>query len=375
MRLVKILIGFTFLGAFVFMSMRSDNVAIRKKVIIGYVGGYKGLADLSKIDANKLTHINYAFINVKNNRAFLNREATDTVNFQNLNKLKKVNPDIKILISIGGWSWSENFSDAALTDTSRKAFASSAVKIIEKYNLDGVDVDWEYPGISGEEGNVYRPEDKENFTLMLKELRLELDTLEKSRNTKKLLTIAVGGFTNFIKHTEMDKVQQYLDYVNLMTYDFYSATIAGHHTNLYPSKTITAEHSADKTFKEFLAAGVPANKLVMGIAFYSRAFTLKPNSINGLGDSILSSRYGKGYTFIKDSLINKNGFIFYRDKEAKAPYIFNKTTKEYMTFDDEESAKEKCKYVLKNDMGGVMFWEYSSDMNDYLLNQINKTLK
>ena len=104
MRLVKILIGFTFLGAFVFMSMRSDNVAIRKKVIIGYVGGYKGLADLSKIDANKLTHINYAFINVKNNRAFLNREATDTVNFQNLNKLKKVNPDIKILISITDFS-------------------------------------------------------------------------------------------------------------------------------------------------------------------------------------------------------------------------------------------------------------------------------
>ena len=375
MRLVKILIGFTFLGTLAFMSMRSDNVAVRKKVIIGYVGGYKGLADLSKIDANKLTHINYAFINVKNSRAFLNREATDTINFQNLNKLKKINPDIKILISIGGWSWSENFSDAALSDTSRKAFAASAVKIIEKYDLDGVDVDWEYPGISGEEGNVYRPEDKENFTLMLKELRLELDTLEKSRNAKKLLTIAVGGFTNFIKHTEMDKVQQYLDYVNLMTYDFYSATIAWHHTNLYPPKKVPSDHSADKTFKEFLAAGVPANKLVMGIAFYSRAFTLKTNSINVLGDSVLSGRYGKGYTFIKDSLVNKYGFVAYWDKDAKAPYIFNKTTKEYMTYDNEESVKEKCRYVLKNDMGGVMFWEYTSDMNDYLLDQINKTLK
>jgi chitinase len=358
----------------VLMAMRPEN-ASTKKVIIGYVGGYKGLADLSKIEAQKLTHINYAFVNVKSNRAFLNREATDTLNLQNLNKLKLKNPDLKILISIGGWSWSENFSDAALSDTSRKAFAASAVKIIEKYDLDGVDIDWEYPTIAGEAGNVFRPEDKQNFTLMLKELRLELDSLEQNHKKKKLLTVAVGGFTKFIKNTEMDKAQQYLDYVNLMTYDFYNGDFAGHHTNLYNSKKFPAENYADKSFREFLAAGVPANKLVMGIAFYSRSFTLKENSAKGLGDSILSSKYGKGYTFIKDSLINKNGFTAYRDKDAKASYIYNPTTREYMTYDDEESVKEKCKYVLKNNMAGVMFWEYNADLNGYLLNQINKTLK
>jgi len=349
--------------------------APKSKVVIGYVGGYKGLVDVAKIKAEKLTHINYAFVNIKNNRAFLNREATDTLNLQRLNQLKTKNPSLKILISIGGWAWSENFSDAALTDTARKAFAESAVKIIEKYELDGVDVDWEYPAIAGEEGNVYRPEDKQNFTLMLKALRLELDTLEKNSGKKKLLTIAVGGFSNFIQNTEMDKVQQYLDFVNLMTYDFYHRDVAGHHTNLYNSKIFPAENYADKTFKAFAAAGVPAHKLVMGIAFYSRSFTLKPNSNKGLGDSVVTGKYGKGYTFIKDSLINQKGFKAYYDEDAKAPYIFNALTKEYMTYDDEKSVKEKCKYVAQNGMGGVMFWEYDSDRNGYLLDQINKSLK
>ncbi|MGN8056522.1 glycoside hydrolase family 18 protein [Pedobacter sp. 22163] len=356
------------------LSMQVDHLT-KKKVVIGYVGGYRGLVDVRKISAEKLTHINYAFVDVKNNRAFLHREATDTVNFQQLNQLKLKNPDLKILISIGGWAWSENFSDAALSDTSRKAFAESAVRIIEKFKLDGVDIDWEYPGIAGEEGNVFRPEDKQNFTLMLKELRLELDSLEQKSQSKKLLTIAVGGFTNFIRHTEMDKAQQYLDYINLMTYDFYNGNFAGHHTNLYNSKSYPAENYADKTFREFAAAGVPNGKLVMGIAFYSRSFTLKENAKNGLGDSVLSSRYGKGYTFLKDSLINQKGFKKYYDKDAKASYLYNAATREYMTYDDERSVKAKCEYVLKNNMAGVMFWEYDSDVNGYLLDQINKSLK
>ncbi|MGM9475533.1 glycoside hydrolase family 18 protein [Pedobacter sp. GSP4] len=373
MRILKLIVCIV-ITAGLLVAMRTDR-APKNKVIIGYVGGYKGLVDVRKISAEKLTHINYAFVDVKNNRAFLHREATDTVNLQQLNQLKVKNPALKILISIGGWAWSENFSDAALSDTSRKAFAQSAVKIIEKYKLDGVDIDWEYPAIAGEEGNVYRPEDKQNFTLLLKELRLELDTLEKQQHAKKLLTIAVGGFTNFIRHTEMDKAQQYLDFVNLMTYDFYNGNFAGHHTNLYNSKAHPADNYADKSFREFVAAGVPPAKLVMGIAFYSRAFTLKPSSTNGLGDSVLSGRYGKGYTFIKDSLINQKGFTKYYDKEARASYIYNPVSQEYMTFDDEKSVKEKCNYVLKNGMGGVMFWEYDADLNGYLLNQINKSLK
>ncbi len=360
---------------FLLLGAMRPGYAPKTKVVIGYVGGYRGRVDITKIQATKLTHINYAFVNIKNNKAFLAKEETDTLNLRNLVKLKSDNPGLKILISIGGWSWSENFSNAALSDSSRKAFAESTVDIVRKYNLDGVDIDWEYPGIPGEQGNVYRPEDKQNFTLMLKEIRLALDGLAKSGHSRKLLTIAVGGFSDFIRHTEMDLAQQYLDFVNLMTYDFYHAKVAGHHTNLYDSKTYPAENYVDKTFREFVKSGVPAKKLVMGIAFYSRSFTLSQFAKKGLGDSILTSQYGKGYTFIKDSLANKNGYLRLFDQHAKAPYLFNPLTHEFMSYDDEQSVAEKCRYVNKNDMAGVMFWEYDADLKGYLLSQINKSLK
>ncbi|HEY0272014.1 MAG TPA: glycoside hydrolase family 18 protein [Chitinophaga sp.] len=346
-----------------------------KKVIIGYVGGYKGLTNTYDIAAEKLTHINYAFVNVQHNRAVLGNEATDTVNFRNLNALKQKNPDLKIMISIGGWAWSENFSDAVLTDTSRAAFAASAVEIVRKYQLDGVDIDWEYPAIPGEEGNVFRPEDTQNYTLMFQALRLQLDTLEKAVGKHLFLTCAVGGSKNFVDHTEMGKAAPYLDYVNLMTYDNYGGAVAGHHTSLYASRIYNAHGSADSTVQWFHAAGVPYSKLVMGIAFYGRGAIVADTGKRGLGDAVVKSTRGGGYTFLKDSLVNKKGFREFHDETAKASYLFNPDTHVFITYDDEWSVKNKCTYVLTHKMGGVMFWEYDSDLKQYLLDQINKTLR
>lgn len=367
-------IFFLLIVASFLLAMKKDA---HKPVVIGYVTGYNGLIDASQIAAEKLTHINYAFVNVKDNRAFLQNLKTDTINFERLNTLKLKNPKLQLLISIGGWSWSENFSDAVLTDSLRRIFAASAVEIIRKYKFDGVDIDWEYPGMAGEQGNVYRPEDKENFTLMFEAIRKELNVLEKETGKKKLLTTATGGFASFLTHTEMGKAARYLDFINLMTYDYYSSKLAGHHTNLYESKTIKSDHSADKAIQAYINAGVPAAKIVMGIAFYGRNLQLSPNAQKGLGDTVLSNAnsYGKGYTFLKDSLANKKGFLTFRDEEAKAPYLFNTITKQYISYDDEWSVANKCDYVLKNKLGGVMFWEYSSDKKGYLLDQIGKSFK
>ncbi len=353
------------------------KVPVQRPVVIGYVTGFNGLIDPETIDATQLTHINYAFVNVKNNRAYLENGQRDIENFRRLNTLKKQNPALQILISIGGWSWSENFSDAVLTDSLRKGFAVSAVDIIRKYQLDGVDIDWEYPGIPGEEGNVYRKEDEENFTLMFKALREELMILEKETGQKKLLTTATGGFTSFLAQTDMGKAQQYLDYINLMTYDYYPNKVAGHHTNLYESKTYPTDNSADKAIKAYMNAGVPASKIVIGLAFYGRNLKLHPAAQKGLGDTIASrvNNYGKGFTFLKDSLINQKGFIAYRDEDAKAPFMFNTETKQFISYDDEWSVANKCDYVLQHKLGGVMFWEYHSDSKGYLLNQITKSFK
>lgn len=346
-----------------------------KPVIIGYVGGFRGLLNTDKISPDKLTHINYAFVDVKNNRAFLTNLATDSTNFRKLNLLKKQNPELKILISIGGWSWSENFSDAVLTDTSRQAFAASAVQIIQQYGLDGVDIDWEYPAIKGEEGNIYRPEDTRNFTLMFAALRQELDRVQAQTGKKYLLTTAIPTFTDFINHTEMGKAQQYLDYINLMTYDYSGGPVAGHHSNLYASKKYNTDDYAAKGVKDFMALGIPASKLVVGLAFYGKGFNLAEAKGRGIGQKTTGTSEGGGYTMLKESLINKNGYKAYRDKKAKAPYLYNAGEKKFITYEDEWSVREKCKFVLQNKLAGVMFWEYNSDPGEYLLSEVNRTLR
>jgi chitinase len=344
------------------------------KVVIGYVGGFRGLVKTDLIEAKKLTHLNYAFVDIKNNRAWLHREATDTINFRHLNLLKKQNPALKILISIGGWTWSGKFSDAVLTDTSRQGFVASTIDIIKKFDMDGIDIDWEYPAQPGDKGNIYRPEDKQNYTLMFKELRRQLDSLQQQTGKKYLLTTAAGGFKAFLDNTEMSDAQQYLDYVNLMTYDFSGGKIASHHTSLYESKAYTAHNNADNAVTLFLAAGVPANKLVMGIAFYGKTSVLVKEA-KGLGDSIATYSRGFGYTSIKDSILKMPGFKVHRDKNAKADYIYNDSSRQFITYDDEWSVRKKCRYVKRKKLGGVMFWEYDSDLKGYLLEEIDKVLK
>jgi chitinase len=350
-----------------------DLQAQSNKVIIGYVGGFRGLINTAPIQAKKLTHINYAFVDIKDNRAWLHREATDTINFRNLVLLKKQNPALKILISIGGWTWSGRFSDAVLTDTSRQRFVASAVAIVKKFDLDGIDIDWEYPSLPGDKGNICRPEDKHNYTLLFKELRLKLDSLQQQTSKKYLVTTAVGGFKKFVDNTEMGDAQQYLDYVNLMTYDYSGGKIASHHTLLYSSKAYKSDNNADAAVTLFEAAGVPANKLVMGIGFYGKSSTLV-NGAKGLGDSVATYTHGVGFTMIKDSILKSPGFKAHRDKHAKADYIYNEATRQFITYDDEWSVKKKCKYVKRKKLAGAMFWEYNDDLKGYLLDVINRVL-
>ncbi len=344
------------------------------KVIIGYVGGFRGLVNTDGIQPQKLTHINYAFVDVKDNRAWFHSEKTDTVNLRKLNLLKKQNPGLKILISIGGWTWSGKFSDAVLTDTSRQRFVASAVAIINHFDLDGIDIDWEYPSILGLAGNIFRPEDKQNFVLLFKELRRQTDSLTTITHKKYQLTTAAGAFKDFVDHNDIGAAAQYMDFVNLMTYDYSGGHIASHHTALYSSKAYHAHNNAGDGVRLFEAAGVPANKLVIGIAFYGRSSILVPGS-KGLGDSIAASARAGGYTAIKDSILKITGFKVYRDHHAKADYAFNRNTLQFITYDDEWSVRKKCKYVKKEDLAGAMFWEYADDPKSYLLDVINEVLK
>ena len=175
----------------------------------------------------------------------------------------------------------------------------------------------------------------------------------------------------------MDKVQLYADYINLMSYDYKGGTdtVSGHHTNLFTSSDDAGEESADKSIRAFLAAGVPPQKLVMGIAFYGKAWEMESNDNNGLNSRTQNGTRGGGFTYLKDSVINKNGFVRYWDEKASAPYLFHPDKNIFISYDDEESVKLKCDYVKKYNLGGVMFWEYSADHDKTLLNAVVEDLR
>ena len=155
--------------------------------------------------------------------------------------------------------------------------------------------------------------------------------------------------------------------------------MAAHHTNLYPSKGVENGSSADQSVKAFMAAGVPANKLGLGAAFYSRSREAESKSNRGLGQPLVNGSkavagQGGGYTKLKEEFINQKGYKRYWDRHAKAPYLFNPETKVFITYDDERSIKMKARYIKKNKLAGIFFWEYFSDPKEYLLNKIDRVL-
>jgi chitinase len=347
-----------------------------KPVIIAYVFPRNELIVPSEIAAEKLTHINYAFADVKDGR-IVEGFSRDTENFKLLADLRRQHPHLRILISVGGWTWSNNFSDAALTPESRRRFTDSAIAFVRRHDIDGVDIDWEYPGLRGN-NNVHRPEDRENFTAMMTELRQALDAEGRSRSRQYLLTFAAGAFPDFIVQTEIDKVQAVVDFVNLMTYDFRTSDpIAGHHANLYVHPADAKKRSVDSAVREFIAAGVPSAKIVVGVPFYGRAWA----GIEGEGTgpyqpgSRPSARIETNYGPLSATLVDRGGFVRMWDSEAQAPYLWNKDTRTFISYDDPESLRLKCAYVRDKGLAGTMFWEYSNDKTGVLLDTLFTSLR
>src|SRR5690554_3352068 len=241
--------------------VEQPRVADSSKVIIGYVFSPDEKLDPDTIAAEKLTHINYAFSNIEAGQ-LVEGFAYDAENYQLLQTLKARNPDLKILTSVGGWTWSGQFSDMALTRESRQRFIDSALDFVRRHQLDGVDIDWEYPGLPGDD-NIHRPEDGTNFTLLLRDLRAELDQLEQELGRPLLLTIASGGFPDFIAKSDIGNWQEYLDFINIMAYDYNFPTNGnrtGHNAPLFAPEGDVM--SGDQAVRDHIAAGVPAEKLV-----------------------------------------------------------------------------------------------------------------
>lgn len=402
------------------------------KRVIGYFtqwGIYGRNYKVKNIDtsgsAARLTHINYAFGNVRNNRCEVGVTqmadassgaggdayadytksfgAGESVsgrgdqwnqplrgNWNQLKQLKAKHPQLKVLISLGGWTWSRGFASAARPEN-RQAFVASCIDAYIKGNLpftdnaggpgvaagifDGIDVDWEYPAACGLSCGT--PADRENFNGLLAEFRRQLDATRPGL----LLTVAVGAGIDKIRVTDPGTYHRHLDFINVMTYDFHGAWAprTNHHTALFdspadPSNGDARHYNSNDAIEAYISRGVPASKLNLGVGFYGRGWTQVPNVNNGLYQSgrPASGRYEAG---IEDWKVLKNlGWPVHTDKVAKASWLYNGTT--FWSVDTPELLAEKMAYIKAQGLGGTFFWEFSGDdTQGTLVNTLSDGLK
>jgi chitinase len=302
--------------------------------------------------------------------------AADAENFACLTALRKQNPHLTILVSVGGWLWSTNFSDVSLTAQSRELFIQSVMEFLRQYDLDGLDIDWEYPGMAGS-GHAFRSEDKQNFTLLLKELRQRFNKETKQRGRKLYLTIAAGASDDYLAHTDMANVQKYVDTVNLMAYDYYgpsSDALTGHHAPLFTNQADPKKISADASVRAFEQAGVPAAKILLGVPFYGHIWGEVPPADHGLFQAGKPTPKGYApYSLIVETMLN-HGSIRYWDEVASVPFLYDTDKQIFVSYEDPESLAAKSRYVLTHKLGGVMFWDYAGDPSGTLLRTLNLSL-
>ncbi len=339
--------------------------------VIAYVFPQNRVLTPIEIAARKVTRINYAFANIRNGE-IVEGFPHDAENFAVLNSLKTANPGLQILVSVGGWTWSGGFSDMALTPASRHKFVTSAVRFVEKYKLDGVDVDWEYPGAPGI-GNRFRLEDSDNYTALMHDLRSTLDDAQQRWHRPLLTSVAAGANLDFLAHTNMRSVANLVDSVNLMSYDYSessSSPLTGHHAPLLANPAAPKQISVDVSVRAFLAAGVPAPKLVLGVPFYGHAWADVSRTNNGLFQTGKPSNIQADYRTIAGSLLS-SGYTRYWDPAACAPYLYNASKRVFISYEDPESVTLKANYALRHNLAGLMFWEYGGDFNGALLDAID----
>ena len=287
-------------------------------------------------------------------------------------------PDVKIVIAVGGWTRSDKFHAAASTEQNRKTLAQSMVDTMKKYPfIDGIDIDWEYPTETRapedqyDRGSVGGTEDKHNFTLLLKTIR---ETFDQNGMKDKLLTVAVSAGESKIHNTEPDQYAQYVDAIGVMTYDFAGDwdDVTGHLAGLYhnPEDTTRPKFDTDDAMKIYSEEyNVPKSKLYAGSPLYSRGWGNVAPGPNGdglfqPGNKNFTGNLGTGgqYSWYDIKNIEKTaGWVKYRDPIAKVPYLYNSSTKQFLTYEDETSLQDRINYINDNGYGGLIVWDCSGD--------------
>jgi chitinase len=337
--------------------------------IVGYATRWDAAADkdLAKIDT-----LIFAFAQVIDGRAALDAAGADRLH--TFIALRAAHPALKVTISVGGWG-AGGFSEAAGSTSGRQAFADSAAQLLAAQDADGLDVDWEYPE-HGEAGIRASPQDRANFTLLLQAVRAALDRAGTihGRSGARHFTLSIAAADGpFASGIDIAAVAPYLDWFNLMTYDFVNSLtpFTGHHSGLGAANIAPPEaRTAQRAVRQFLDAGVPPGKLVIGAAFYGREFADVAPDHQGL-----YQRYGRyqgelPWPQLRKDYIGKNGYVRHWDPAAQAPWLWNAHTRRFISYDDPQSIAAKAAYVRALHLGGIMYWEQSLDPGGELLNAV-----
>ncbi|GEM75283.1 glycosyl hydrolase family 18 protein [Vibrio sagamiensis] len=336
-------------------------------------------------------------------------------NYAMLMALKQRNPDLKILPSIGGWTLSDPFYDF-VDKSKRDIFVASVKKFLKTWKFyDGVDIDWEFPGGGGAATDKGDPiNDGPAYVALMRELRVMLDDLERDTGRTYELTSAIGVGYDKIEDVNYADAVQYMDYIFAMTYDFYGgwSNVPGHQTALYcgtfmrpgqcdgsgtdknGEKYKGPAYTSDNGIQLLLAQGVPANKLVLGAAMYGRGWEgVTPDTLSDPNDPMTGTATGKlkgseaqgvwedgviDYKGIKsfmlgDNNVGVNGYEYGYDEQAEAPWVWNRSTGQLITFDDHRSILAKGNYAKTLGLAGLFSWEIDADNGD-ILNAMHESM-
>ena len=315
--------------------------AKKDKVFVGYLYG-----TTRDVNYSLYTHLCHAFVTagsdgvINKGRGAPSRELTTEAH----------KAGVKVLISLGGWGWDKQFAAIVSNPEAEARYVDGVVKMIDEFDYDGLDLDWEYPDTAKE---------IEGFERLTRTLRGRIDAIGKAKGRAMNLTIAAAANKGTLGWLKKGFLLENMDWVNVMTYDYAGAwsSLAGHNAPLFPSKK--SPQSIETTIRYLLEErGIPADRLALGLPLYGRGFNVaKPyDSIKDLPKKRVVS-----YTYRQIADKQKEGWKRSWDDDIKAPWLSAPDGSMVVGYDDAESLRLKTEWAMSRGLRGVFFWQIAQD--------------